>query len=307
MIEIVRDWLAGNDTTVASDNITLSGDNTHSGTNTFSGTNTHSGTNTFSGAVDFTGVQTTATRFVDDRFNPYNRVYARSSFANRLYTKAVISDWSVFKSVASANLDWVVSGSATAYGGTAGTSGAAVLSGSNSSAYCFIKPSTGSPFNRIKWYTNKSPEFDFVIKTGTLTDANIAVGLFSATYPRGNAIGAASSGSNRIEVYIDQNGTSRAGTGSGGSWRVGVAGSGASSPAVATGTNANSSTVYHVRISVDSSRIVRVYINDMTTAVYTSTLALTTGKALIPMVVLQSEGAKRNMQIAHIVGSQNFS
>src|SRR5210317_1608715 len=108
-------------------------------------TGTHAGDCTFSGDVDFTGDITTASRFVDDRFNPYNRVHAMSTFANRLYTAAVISDWTSYKSVASANLDWVVSGSATTLGGTAGTSGAAGLSGSNGSAYAFIKPSPGSP------------------------------------------------------------------------------------------------------------------------------------------------------------------
>lgn len=276
------------------------GSHTLSGTLTTSGANTHSGKNTFSGNVDIA-------RVTDDRFDPYSRVWAMSSFNNRLYTKAVLSDWSVFKSVASANMDWVVSGSATAYGGTAGTSGGAVLSGSNSSAYCFVKPRTGSAFDRIKWMTNKQPEFDFVIRTGTLTDANIAVGLYSTSRPRGQVIGKASSGSNRIEVFIDQNGTSRAATGSGGSWRVNVAGSAGSSRNAATGTNANSSTVYHVRIKVNSARKVLVYINDMETPVYTSTRALTTAKALIPIVALQSEGAKRNMSIFHIIGSQNIA
>lgn len=274
---------------------------------TITGVRTYTGANAHSGAETFTndgGTGITIARLQQTLYDPYTRVWAMSSFNNRLYTKAVLSDWTSFKSVASANLDWVVSGSATAYGGTAGTSGYANLSGSNSSAYAFIKPRTGSPFDRIKWLTNKSPEFTFVIRTANLADKNVCVGLFSTTYPRGNAIGKASSGSNRVEVYVDQNATSRTGTGSGGSWRVNVAGSGGSSASAATGVAADANTVYEINIRISSARIVTVYING--SLVYTSTRAMTTAKALIPMIAVQNEGAKGNFGIVHAIGSQNI-
>lgn len=255
---------------------------------TIAGTITNSATQTLTGSTTVTR----AGELVEADFDPENRVWVRSDFTSAIYTKAVISDWSLFKSVASANMDWVASGSATAFGCTANSNGANIISASNSSSFMFIKPRTGSRLNKVKWNTSNSPRFRALVKTGTITNARIVVGLYSTDRPKflRNSAG----DSNRIEVFMDKGADSR--------WRVMAAKGGASSSAALVAVA--SDTVYDIDIRVDSSRVPTVYVNG--TLRYTGT-ALAASKKLIPIIGLQSEGAKRNMSVFHTLMSQAYS
>lgn len=223
-------------------------------------------------------------RIVESPFDPAARVYHRFSFEGKAVGAAVNSDWSVFKSVASANFDWTVSQSATTAGTVANSDGGMVLSGSNSSALVFLKPRTGSRLNKIKWSTSKELRFRILLKTGTITATRYLIGLESNAVPK--FLRNSAPDSNRVEVYLDQGADSR--------WHVRLGHSSGSSSATASGVVA-STTVYDIDIRVSASRIVTVYING--TLVYTSTTPLKASKTLIPIIGHQSEGAKQNMSL----------
>jgi len=257
---------------------------------TISGAVTNSGTQTLSGSTTITR----AGEIVEADYDPGSRVYFRSSFEGRAYSATVISDWSNFKSVASANLDWVFSRSATNAIARGSSDGAMVLSDSNSSAMCFIRPRTGSRLNKIKWNTSRSPRFRCVFKTGaSIADERWLFGLESVARPKylRNSAG----DSNRVEIYFHQNADSRI--------HARKAAGGSSSSATLTGVVA-ADTVYDLDIRVDSSRVVTVYVNG--TLLKTFTTALAASKALIPIIGHQSEGGKRAIALYYMEMSQDF-
>lgn len=236
----------------------------------------------------------TATDFIDNEFNPATRTWARSDFGKRIYTKAVPSDWTSFKSVASADLDWFMSGNGTLFGGAISTDGGAVVSCSNTTKCAFIKPSTGSRFKKIQWLTQKKPRFRAVIKTGTRANASMMIGLYSSIVPKPLTLAAPYS--NRAEVLF------RASVDSS-KWHCRVGGATSIS---GTGPVIGDTTVYDIEIRVNASLIPSFYINN--TLVYTSTVALATGKALVPLIGVASHHAsnKKNMQVYHIYMSRDI-
>lgn len=236
----------------------------------------------------------TATDFIDNEFNPATRVFARSDFGKRIYTKAVPSDWTSFKSVASADLDWFMSGNGTLFGGAVSADGGALISCSNTTKCAFIKPSTGSRFKKIQWLTQKKPRFRAVIKTGVRANASIMVGLYSSIVPK--ALTLATPYSHRAEILL------RASVDSS-KWHCRVGGA---TSASGTGPVIADTTVYDMEIRVNSSLIPSFYINN--TLVYTSTVALATGKALVPLIGVASHHAsnKKNMQVYHIYMSRDI-
>lgn len=243
-----------------------------------------------------TGSQTVSrgATLVEADYNPANRVYYRSDFHGRIYSIAVASDWSNFKSIASANLDWIFSRSATAATARASSDGACILSDSNSSALCFIRPRVGSRLNKVKWNSSRSPRFRCVIKTGaSIADERWMIGLESVARPK--YLRNSAPDSNRVEVYFHQNADSRIHA------RVGKGGS-SSSAAMSIVPAAD--TVYDIDIRVSSSRIVTIYVNG--TLLFTSTVALAANKSLIPIIGHQSEGAKRAMALYYTELSQDF-
>ncbi len=234
--------------------------------------------------------------FYSTDFNPAVRVFARSDFGKKLYTKAVGSDWTSFKSVASADWDWYLSGNPTTYGGKASSDGGTVLSGSNNSKLLFMKPSTGSKFRKIAWNTSKSPRFRAVIKIGSaMTRQDIVVGLYSSCTAK------AVSGTpfaNRAEFKF----TNASTTSSKLHWRVG---NGTSSTSGAASASVAASTVYDLEIRVDSSRIASFYVNN--TLIGTSALALQASKNLFPVIGIRSRGtAKNTLSVYHIMCSRNI-
>lgn len=233
-------------------------------------------------------------KLLEADYDPASRVYWRSSFDGRAYSAAVISDWSLFNSVASANPDWVFSMSATNGQTRASSDGAMVLSGSGSSALVFLKPRTGSRLNKIKWNTSRSPRFRVVMKTGaSVADSRFMIGLESAALPK--YLRNSAPDSNRVEVYFHQNADSRL---------HGRKGAGASSSSATLAGVLAADTVYDIDIRVDSSRIATVYVNG--TLVWTATTALAASKSLIPIIAHQSEGAKRAMCLYYAELSQDF-
>lgn len=233
-------------------------------------------------------------RIIETPFDPKERVYHRFAFDGKAVSANVNSDWSVFKSVMSANMDWTFSKSATGGGCTANSDGGMVLSGSNSSALVFLKPRTGSRLNKIKWSTSKELRFRLLLKTGTITNARYLIGLESVAVPK--FLRNSAPDSNRVEVYLDQGADSQ--------WHVRTGHSSGSSSATASGVVA-STTVYDIDIRVSSTRIVTVRING--TTVYTGTTPLKASKTLIPIIGHQSEGAKRNMSLFYGEISQSYS
>lgn len=259
-------------------------------------TQTIAGAKTFSATVAATAGVSAEDEIVEDQFDPSTRVFARTEFGRRLYTKAAISDWSVMKSVASAEPDWVVSGSGTTFGGSTMEDGGALIKASTSSAFAFIKPRTGSRFGRIKWNTSKEPRFRFVIKTqSSIAAMRMLIGLESVGHPK--FLRASAPDSNRIEVLLDKVADSRFHA------RIG-AGSNGSSSATLSGVVA-ASTVYDIEIRISAARIASVYINS--TLAHTFTDVMIANKALIPIIGVQNEGAARNIAIYHVIGSQNIS
>lgn len=233
-------------------------------------------------------------KLVESDYDPATRTYHRFAFDGRAYSQNVMSDWSVFKSVQSANNDWVFSKSATAGAARGSSNGCMVLSGSNSSSLVFLKPRPGSRLSKLRWDTSKSPRFRLVFRTGTITDARIQIGLFSAAVPK--RLRNSTADSNRVELYLDEAADSR--------WHVAIGGSSTGSSSVTLSGVVASSTIYDVDMRVSSSRILTVYING--TLLYTSTLALAATTKLIPVIGLQSEGAKRNMELAYGELSMTF-
>jgi hypothetical protein len=227
-------------------------------------------------------------------FDPATRVYARTDFCNMLYTKAVISDWSLWKSVCSANLDFRLSGNATTYGGVKTSSGGAIISGSNSGKMCFIKPNVGSPFQRIKWRTDKQIRFRAVIRTGAvLANTRIFVGLTSLSMPKFLSSGGVKD-HNQVGVEFKASVNSN--------WVVGQCVSHVSSASTVTPVTVAASTVYDIQINIDASRVAHVYINGR--LVSASTAALKTTKKLIPLIGIRSGGAKANLMLYHAQMSQ---
>lgn len=263
---------------------------TISGTVTDASTKTTTGSETVSGTLSITR----AGELVEADYDPGSRVYFRSEFAGRAYGIAVISDWSNFKSIQSANFDWVFSQSATTAGTRGSSDGAMVMSDSNSSALGFIRPRTGSRLNKIKWNTSRSPRFRLVFKTGaSVADERWMFGLESVARPK--YLRNSAPDSNRVEVYFHQNADSRI--------HARRAGGGSSSSATLSGVIA-ADTVYDLDIRVDASRIVTVYLNG--TLVKTFTNALAASKSLIPILGHQSEGAKRAISLYYMEMSQDF-
>lgn len=276
-------------------NNTITGDQTWSGTEVHSGTETHSGTESHAGAITHTGNVTINRpgQLTEFDYDPALRVWARSDFGKKVYTKTVASDWSVFKSVASADLEWFISGNATTYGGKASSDGGTVLSGSNNSKMVFMKPSTGSRFRKIMWNTSKRPRFRCVIKTGSsLANLMLKVGLYSSA--GGKAISGAPY-SNRAEFTFTSATDSRFHCRVGGATSTSATAAGV----VATGT------VYDLDIRVDSSRIATFYING--TLVATASVALASAKNLVPVIGFRSGSTqKRNIGVYHIACSRDI-
>lgn len=224
------------------------------------------------------------------QYDPTTRVFARTEGIGRIYTKAIISDWSAFDSVASADFDLICSGSG-GFGTSKTNDGGVKLShAAASSAFVFVKPKTGSRFNTVNWDSSKTPRFLAVIKTGaSVANVKIQVGLQSGGSQPHRFVSPGGSGhSNRAHFFVDQAANA--------SWKMDVAGGGASSVSGDCATAAAVNTVYALEIRVDSSRIVTGYINGL--LVYTSTQALAASKALTPVIGVQCEvNAERGIKL----------
>ncbi len=272
-------WFINEGTLASSDFNAVSSINTAQ-TNTAN--NTWTGHNTFSGQA----------ALIEADFDPSARVYARTDFGKKVYTKTVASDFVNYKSVASADLEWFMSGNGTLFGGTASSDGGTVISCSNTTKCAFIKPSTGSRYRKIKWSTSKTPRFRAVIKTGTVANSTICVGLYSGSGPDILTLGTPDAV--RAEIILRNSVDSR--------WHCRTAGT-TSGSGTASGAVANA-TVYDIEIRVDANRIATFYVNS--TLVYTATVALTAGVNLLPIIGIASHHAsnKKNMGVYHIMMSR---
>lgn len=232
----------------------------------------------------------------DNDFDPAERTWVHFNFGQRIYTKAVASDWSVFKSVASEDLpgDWMLSGSATAYGAPTNSDGGTRLSASNSGALAFFKPRTGSKLNKIKWSSSKQPRLRLVLGTGTITATRFMVGLESIAVPK--FLRNSAPDSNRIEVYFDQGADSRL--------HARKAGGASSSSGTLSGVIASSS-IYDVELRLDSDRIGTVWVNGVQLLEFDTALAAS--KSLIPIIGFQAEGAKQSIVAYNGSMSQNIA
>lgn len=235
-------------------------------------------------------------------FNPATRVFRRQQMTGQVYSSGVRDNWSVYTSIKSANLDWAISGSgagaATGFNTSADSDGGLILSATaTSSSFVFMKPAPGGIFDTVKWGTSKNPRMRVVMQTGSsVTGSQFVCGLYSADTAPVRFDGTAKA--IRAELFFDQPTNA--------SWKVDVAGAGASSVSGTTATAAAISTVYDLDIRVQSDRTVKAYINGA--LVYTSTTALTTTKNLIPMIGLQNRTtAHRPLKIYHVEMSQDIA
>ncbi len=277
---------------------THSGVETHSGAETHSGVETHSGAEVFSGTPEFTGVP----GLIDTNFNPALRVYRRQQMGQAIKSAAQRNDWSVYTSVKSCNLDWIVAGSgagaSTGYHTSADSDGGCILSHTaTSSSFMWIKPADGGIFDTVKWGTSKNPRMRVVMQTGSnITGSQFVCGLYSAATSPNRFDGTAKA--IRAEVVFNQVVAA--------SWKVDVAGTGSSSVSGDTSTAVAVSTVYDIDIRVQSDRTVVVYINGV--LVYTSVKVLTATKNLIPMIGLQNRTTfHRPVKIYHVELSQDIA
>lgn len=233
------------------------------------------------------------------QYDPTTRTFARTEGMGRIYTKAIISDWTAFDSVQSADFDFICSGSG-GFGTSKDTDGGVKLShAATSSSFVFIKPRTGSRFNTINWNTSKTPRFLAIIKTGaSIANVKIQVGLQSGGSQPRRFIGPGGSGhSNAAYFFADANANV--------SWKVDVAGGATSSTSGATGTALATGTVYALELRIDASRIVTGYINKV--LVYTSVQALAASKALTPVIGVQTEdNAERGFSLYGVEMSQSI-
>ncbi len=238
----------------------------------------------------------------DVDFNPALRVYRRQQMGQAIKSSGQRDNWSLYTSIKSVNLDWVVSGSGagatTGFHTSADSDGGVILSATaTSSSFMFIKPAPGGIFDTVKWGTSKNPRMRVVMKTGSsVTGSNFVCGLYSADTAPNRFDGTAKA--IRAEVFFDQPINA--------SWKVDVAGAGASSVSGDCATASATSTVYDIDIRVQSDRTVKVYINGP--LVFTSTTALTATKNLIPMIGLQNTTtAHRPHKIYHVELSQDIA
>ncbi len=244
----------------------------------------------------------TESQAYDVDFNPALRVYRRQQMGQAIKSALQRNDWSVFTSVRSANLDWIVAGSgagaSTGYGTSADSDGGVILSHTaTSSSFMWIKPADGGIFDTVKWGTSKNPRMRVVMQTGSnVTGSQFVCGLYSAATSPNRFDGTAKA--IRAEVVFNQVVAT--------SWKVDVAGTGSSSVSGDTSTAVAVSTVYDIDIRVQSDRTVVVYINGV--LVYTSVKVLTATKNLIPMIGLQNRTTfHRPIKIYHVELSQDIA
>ncbi len=132
-----------------------------------------------------------------------------------------------------------------------------------------------SPWTATTWGTDRQVQWEAHVKAGSAVTAQILWAGLKLT----NTPTAATDDDSAYFRY--QNGVN------GGNWQA-LYSIGGTDSAVDTGVAAAASTEYHFRITIDSSRIARFYLNG--TLVATST-ALTTAVNFIPYVGVQASGA----------------
>lgn len=256
--------------------------------------------------VNWTGEQT-FNDLIEHDFDPYNRVWVRTDFTSALGTKARMSDWSLFNSVASHNPDWIVSGSGaggvTGFVGTARSDGGCYLNNSSaSSAFVFMKPRVGGRVNKISWSSSKAPRFRAVIKTGAAITANkIIMGLYSGSGKPARFVNGTNH-KNRLEVYLDKVADSN--------WRANAVASTTASSSASLGLVVAADTLYDIELRLSTSRIATVYVNS--TLVATFTTALKAAKQLTPIIGVQTEdaagttAANQGIAVYHTLLSQDI-
>jgi hypothetical protein len=269
---------------------------TFTGNLTFSGTNTHSGQETFDDLIE-------------TDFNPLNRVYARAEFSGRCMKSSSWIDQSNGTKARGSTLDDFVFSEQNGSGSVAAASdgGTVLYPGSKSiSAFVFLKPRTGGPFDKIQWSSSKAPRFRAIIKpTGAgLAQSRIAIGLYSndGNPDRFSSDAGAQSCSRRVELFHSSDSTD---------WKIHVGHSSGSSSYVTTTAAANN-TVADVEFRIaETTRIPTVYINS--TLAFTGTTPIKASTRMYPIVGIRNAkssnaaAALPKLEIYHAEMSQNIA